>query len=78
MDGGIGMGRGITPRQSEVLALIAAGKTSKEIARELGISWRTVDQLVYVACQRIGTLKRSELVEWWELRMKARGSTSTT
>src|SRR5215472_12091687 len=32
---------GITPREREVLKLIAAGKTSKEIAAELGIAFRT-------------------------------------
>lgn len=33
----------LTARESEVLALIARGLTSKEIARELGIDFRTVD-----------------------------------
>jgi DNA-binding CsgD family transcriptional regulator len=32
----------LTPREVQVSALIAEGKTSKEIARELGISFRTV------------------------------------
>ena len=31
----------ITPREREVLALIAAGKSSKQIAAELGIAFRT-------------------------------------
>ena len=33
----------LTARETEVLALIARGLTSKEIARELGIDFRTVD-----------------------------------
>jgi DNA-binding NarL/FixJ family response regulator len=33
---------GITPREREVLALIAAGKSSKEIAAHLGVAFRTV------------------------------------
>jgi DNA-binding NarL/FixJ family response regulator len=32
---------GITPREREVLALIASGKSSKEIAAELGMAFRT-------------------------------------
>lgn len=33
----------LTPRQLEVLTLIARGRSSKEIARELGLSLKTVD-----------------------------------
>lgn len=33
----------LTPRQKEVITLIARGKSSKEIARELGLSPKTVD-----------------------------------
>jgi DNA-binding NarL/FixJ family response regulator len=32
----------MTRRQEEVLALLRRGLRNKEIARELGISWRTV------------------------------------
>lgn len=34
---------GLTARQVEVLRLVGAGKTSREIAAILGISWRTVE-----------------------------------
>lgn len=33
---------GITPREREVLVLVASGKSSREIAKELGISFKTV------------------------------------
>lgn len=36
-------GTGLTPRQTEVLQLIAEGHSSKEIARRLGLSLKTVD-----------------------------------
>jgi DNA-binding NarL/FixJ family response regulator len=35
-------GDDLTPREREVLALIAKGKTSKQVAEELGISFKTV------------------------------------
>lgn len=34
--------RGITPREAEVLALLARGQTNKQIARQLGLSPKTV------------------------------------
>ena len=33
----------LTPRQREILNLVAAGQTSKEIAQQLGLSYRTVE-----------------------------------
>jgi len=34
---------GLTPRQAEILRFVASGKTTKEIARTLGISPKTVE-----------------------------------
>lgn len=34
---------GLTPRQAEILRLVASGRTTKEIARDLGISPKTVE-----------------------------------
>lgn len=36
--------RGLTPRELEVLRLIAAGKTNKAVAAELSLSERTIDR----------------------------------
>lgn len=36
-------GLGLTPRQTEILRLVASGSTTKEIARNLGISPKTVE-----------------------------------
>ena len=38
--------RGLTERELQVLRLVAAGKTNKEIASELFVSWRTIDRHV--------------------------------
>jgi DNA-binding NarL/FixJ family response regulator len=43
VDRDVQVGRGLTAREREVLKLLADGRTSKEIARELEISGRTVE-----------------------------------
>lgn len=40
---GNGNGTALTPRQMEILRLVASGRTTKEIARNLGISPKTVE-----------------------------------
>ncbi len=43
MQGDHGLLQKLTPRQREVLRLIAEGRSSKGIAKELGISSKTVE-----------------------------------
>lgn len=50
----------LTPKQREVMDLLIQHKTSKEIARELGISPHTVDQRVQFAKDKLGVESRSE------------------
>jgi DNA-binding CsgD family transcriptional regulator len=50
----------LTPKQRQVLDLLIQHKTSKEIARELGISPHTVDQRVQFAKEKLGVDSRSE------------------
>ena len=54
------MTNGLTPRQLACLGLVGRGFSSKEIARELGISPRTVDLYVSEACQRLGVRTRAQ------------------
>jgi len=49
-------------RQLECLALTAAGKSSPEIARLLGLSPRTVDDYISDACRRLGVRTRVQAV----------------
>ena len=55
--GGLG---GLTEKQREVLDLLIEHKTSKEIARLLGISPHTVDQRIYFAKEKLGAASRNE------------------
>lgn len=55
-------GAGLTPREREVVALIGAGRTSKEIGRSLGLSHRTVESHRLSAMRRLGARNVAELV----------------
>ena len=59
-DGDSGLG-GLTAKQREVLDLLIEHKTSKEIARLLGISPHTVDQRIFFAREKLGASSRSEV-----------------
>lgn len=52
----------LSDKQREVLDLVVARKSSKEIARILGISKPTVDQRIALARQKFGAASRNELV----------------
>jgi DNA-binding NarL/FixJ family response regulator len=50
---------GLTLRESEILALIAAGKTDREIGITLGISWRTASKHVEHIFDALGVRSRT-------------------
>ena len=52
----------LTERQAQCLRLVAAGKTSAEIARELGLSARTVEHYLTNACAKLGVRNRVQAV----------------
>lgn len=52
----------LTPRQRQVLKLIASGKSNKEVAAELGISTRTAEAHRYQIMNRLKVRTLSELV----------------
>ena len=52
----------ITPREREVLALVARGMTSEEVARELGVSTETVRTHVSNALERLGARTRAHAI----------------
>lgn len=54
----------LSPRESEIVALIAEGRQNKEIAGTLGISQRTVKFHVRAAFGKTGATDRLGLVLW--------------
>ena len=50
---------GLTPREIEVLSLIAAGQTAKEAARQLDISPKTADNHIQSLYSKIGVKTRA-------------------
>jgi len=54
----------LTPRQREVLRLLADGKRMKEIAAILGLSTRTVETHKYEMMQTLGVSSTAELVRY--------------
>jgi DNA-binding NarL/FixJ family response regulator len=52
--------RELTPRQMEILSLIAKGRSNKEIGFALGIRERTVKFHVAALFERLGTSSRTE------------------
>jgi DNA-binding NarL/FixJ family response regulator len=52
----------LAPREREVLLLVAAGRTNRQIAFELGISEETVKTLLERAYAKLGVRRRAEAV----------------
>jgi DNA-binding NarL/FixJ family response regulator len=61
-----GVAADLTPRETEVLALVRQGLANKQIARRLGISDRTVKAHLTSAFQRIGVVDRTQAALWAE------------
>lgn len=55
---------GLTPRESHVVAMIAAGAANKEIARNLELSMNTVKSHIRTAYRAMGVTSRTQAVLW--------------
>ena len=59
----------LTPRQTQVIKLIVAGRSNRAIAAELGVTYRTVEgyvrDLIQIAGPRPGSHVRVYLVIWY-------------
>lgn len=56
------LGKGLAPRELQCLIAVAAGLTSKEAARELGVAADTVDKRLLSATTKLGVTRRAALV----------------
>jgi DNA-binding NarL/FixJ family response regulator len=54
----------LTPRQREVLQLLSAGHTMKEIASRLNISTRTAESYKYQIMEGLGVQSTAELIQY--------------
>jgi DNA-binding NarL/FixJ family response regulator len=53
----------LTPREAEVLALVAAGNTNPEIAARLFVSPKTVEHHVSAIFSKLGTRTRGDAIQ---------------
>lgn len=56
------LGRGAAPRELQCLMAVAAGKTSKEASRDLGIAPDTIDKRLLALTTKLGVTRRAALV----------------
>ncbi|MDX6384290.1 MAG: hypothetical protein QOK48_1863, partial [Blastocatellia bacterium] len=61
---GLGVREGISPRQSQILKLIAEGETTKQVAMHLAISVKTVETHRSALMRRIGVRDVAGLVRY--------------
>lgn len=62
-----GLSRGtdlLSPREAQILRLIARGLTNRTIAREIGVAPRTADQHVHNIFVKVGVRSRAEAVRY--------------
>ena len=54
----------LTPREQEILKLLAEGQTLRQIARSLGISAKTVDTHKHHIMKKLGLKSRTDLIKY--------------
>ena len=59
-----GKNHGLSPRESEVLALIAQGLTNQEVAERAYVSINSVKTFIRSAYRKIGVTRRTQAVVW--------------
>ncbi|GBD10646.1 Transcriptional regulatory protein DevR (DosR) [bacterium HR23] len=67
-------GPALTPQEEKILALIAEGKTNREIAGELFLSEKTVKNYVSSILDKLGVARRAEAAAYYVRRYSRGGS----
>lgn len=69
------MNRALTPREEQVLALVAAGGSNQQVARALGIKVSTVKSYLHAVACKLGTSNRTEAAcrGFWEPALAREG-----
>jgi len=65
--------KNLSPRQSEILALMSEGYSDKEIARKIGVSYPTVRTHIDRIFREYGLRNRTEAVAVWLSRLRVSG-----
>ncbi|EKD72351.1 MAG: hypothetical protein ACD_45C00698G0004 [uncultured bacterium] len=52
----------LTPREKQYLSMIIRGDTAKEIASQLGISFRTVEWAIAALKRKLGVRNKAQLI----------------
>jgi len=65
--------KNLSPRQSQILALMAEGCSDKEIARKIGVSYPTVRTHIDRIFREYGLRNRTEAVAVWLSRPRISG-----
>lgn len=55
----------LTPRELQVVGGIVAGWSSKKIARELGVVFKTIDKHRSNIMVKLGAHKSADVIRWW-------------
>lgn len=56
------LGQGVSPREMECLLSVAAGLTTKEVARDLGVAPGTINKRLLALTTKLGVTRRAALV----------------
>jgi DNA-binding NarL/FixJ family response regulator len=54
----------LTPIEQRIAQLVAAGRSTAEVAAELGVTGKTVEVHVSRACRKVGARSPAELALW--------------